>query len=103
MRMSEGLDRCGVESRWLPQGPFQHSDGMLDDRAGIDDFRVENLSPREGQELPGQVGRPLRGIHGGFQELRGLRIVTQLAAQKIDIGSDDLKDIIEIMGNPPVN
>jgi hypothetical protein len=89
----------GGELDVLPDQPPQHLLHVRDEVVEVDNLRLEDLLPAEGQKLPGQARRALRR----FQDLIDLPLegiaVPQLPQRDLPVAGDDAEQIVEVVGH----
>ncbi len=83
----------------LPDQPPQHLIHVRDDGIEVQHLRLEHLLPAEGEELAGEIGRPLRRLLHEF-EIRARRVLgIQAPQQQLDAPNHDREEVIEIVGH----
>jgi len=102
------LSRIDANSPWfalqlepnlyvLPQSPAQKRGSARDQRVGVNAFRTQRLSSREGEESPREVGAAQGSIERIGQQFAAFAVLAQAAAQQVEIADDDAEEIVEIM------
>ena len=84
----------------LAQGPAQQIGHVADHPAQIDRTRLQRLAAGKGKKLAGQARAPRHRAHGVLQPLRasvGLALTSPARHRQIEIGADDLQQIVEVM------
>ena len=95
-RFADGAD---VELEILADQAPQHAIHLADDRVQIDDARLDDLAPREEQQLAGEGGGALAGALD-LLECRPVRMVGRdLAENDVGVALDDGQQVVEVVGD----
>ena len=78
---------------------IEHVGDRADALCGIKDFRLQRLSPREGEELACQLRGPVHRVRHGVEIALAPLLREAGAAQQIRRRADDRQQIVEIMRN----
>jgi hypothetical protein len=83
----------------LPDQPAQHLDQVLHDPIQVRHAGPHVLFAAEQQQLAGQVGTPLDGLHDLAQGANRRGMVFQLGLQQLGMTLDHRQDVVEVMRN----
>ncbi len=89
----------GFDLNRRTEGPLQNVRHALDQLIGVDDFRVERLLARKGQEATHKPRRPICASFRRRAKLFALRDSLCLAPQEPEAGDDDGQKVVEIVRN----
>ena len=68
-------------------------------RADVEDLGLQRLPPREGEELAGELGRPVHRLRDGV-EVAGPALLRQIGtAQEVHRRADDRQEVVEVVGD----
>ena len=83
----------------LADQPSQHLVRVAHDLVQVDDARLEHLLAAEGEELPRQVGRAMRGLVdlGQLHPRRVLRL--QPSGGELRVAQDGRQQVVEVVGD----
>ena len=89
----------GLQFDALAQCSAQQIGQVMQHAGEVDGARCQRLASRKGQELSGQPRTALDSRNRALQARRYARIRCDVAGHQIQIGADDLQQIVEIVGN----
>ena len=82
-----------------PMRAAQEVGHVLDDAPDIGRARIQRLAAREGQKLRGQPRAAAHRLERVLDALRARRIVLQIGAGALEIGADDLQQVVEVVSD----
>ena len=89
----------GAQLNVLSDQACQHLVHARNQLVQVDQTRLDDLSARKGQQLPGQPGRTHGRIAHLAQQLLGLIIATQPLTGQLQVAQDGGQQVVEVVGH----
>ncbi len=102
-----GLDIAGlagdprVDADARPDDAAQHVGHGLHALAHVEDFRLEGLPAREGEQLPGQLGGAVHRVRNSIDVALAAPVGEVGAAQQVGGRLDDRQQVVEVVRHAP--